>query len=269
MTAAGRIGAWALAALVLSTADQAAWAAEGLVPHRAIYRIGLASTHPKSTVVAAKGAMHYSFAETCDGWNVENQTFIQFSYVENPDSDTTWSFASTESKDGLRYRFRIRNDRDGETVERLQGDATLTTRGGAGVARYVQPAAAQVELPKGTLFPTEHLIQLLAAARSGAKSFNRIVFDGSSEDNPYEISALVLAPVKAEAAPQPKGLGPSRVWPMRLAFFPHNTKGDLPEFELGVRYRDDGIADRLQQDVEDMVLELVLAEIELLPKPSC
>ena len=269
MTAAERIGAWACAALILSTTGSVALAAEGLVSHRAIYRIALSSTQPQSSVTAAKGAMHYSFAETCDGWNVENQTFISFSYTEGTTAETTWSFASTESKDGLRYRFRVRNDRDGETVDRLQGDATLKARGAAGVARFVQPEAEEVELPAGTLFPTRHVQELLAAARAGTKSFNRVVFDGSSQDNPYEVSAVMLSPIAADGAPRPKGLGPSRIWPVQLAFFPHDGQGDLPEFELSVRYREDGIADRLVQDVDDIVLDLELTEIELLPKPTC
>jgi hypothetical protein len=43
----------------------------------------------------------------------------------------------------------------------------------------------------------------------------------------------------------------------------------LPEFELGARYREDGVADKITQHFENFSLVLSLKELEVLSKPDC
>ena len=56
---------------------------------------------------------------------------------------------------------------------------------------------------------------------------------------------------------------------MRLAYYPIADPAEIPKFEIGVRYREDGIADRILQDFGDFQLDLTLEELTLLPAPDC
>lgn len=246
-------------------------AAAELLSHRAIYRMALDEATGGSEVVAADGMMLYSFAEGCDGWTVENRTYLRLSYERGSDTETVWTFVSWEAADGLNFRFNARYEQDGNVVEKLRGAASLEASGGAGTARFTLPENEVVDLPEGAIFPTEHMLKLVAAARADRNILSEIVFDGSSLDNPYRVSAI-LAPLSAadsEALAKAAGLPQSPAWWVRMAFFPYGGEDPLPEFELGARYRDDGVADRITQHFENFSLVLRLKELEVLQKPDC
>lgn len=261
--------------LVLAVVVGLAWPAvvdaADFVGHRALYRVSLSSAEARSGVASVRGAVLYRFADACDGWTAENRTLLRLDYGEGDESETEWSHLSWESKDGLRFRFHVRDIRDGELAEELQGQASLTAPRGPGLAHFVLPEESDLRLPAGTQFPTRHLMALLDAARSGKRHESGIVFDGSSLDNPYTVGAVVRQ--VSESARRNLGkrakLAELPVWSLRLAFFPMAASEPTPKFEIGITLREDGIADSIVQDFGDFVLLLTLQNIELLPKPDC
>ncbi len=249
-----------------------ATASTTLVPHRGIYSIGLDRAEAGSGVVGVEGAMIYKFDESCEGWIVENQTLMRFEYEEGRSLDSSWSYVSWESKDGSRYRFRVNQTRNGKPGEMFRGTATTPGDGGAGQAHFTEPSRFEVALPPGTVFPTRHLLALIEAGRTGGLNFNRFMFDGTSPDNPYEVNAAITPTPKdiLGKATASAGFGARPGWNMSLAFYPWQApKGPLPEFQLHIQYRDDGIAEGLLQDYGDITLKLRLNKVESLPRPEC
>ena len=250
-------------------------AAARLVPHRALYRMTLKSARGGSGVVDAAGIMHYRVVETCEAWAVDTNIRLEINYAEGADVAITWSFAGVESKDGLAYRFRMRHSRSGQVVESLKGEARLEGVGLGGEARFDEPSGETIALAPGTLFPTRHLAALIAAAEAGKRFFPKAVFDGASLDNPYEIAATFTTKTAVEKAASVEallsaaGLERATVWPVRLAFFPKGSREAEPEFELGVDYRADGVAQRIEQDYGDFAIDMVPGEIEVLERPKC
>ena len=250
-------------------ATAAGMAESGLISHRATYRMSLGAATPGSGVIGARGVMEYRFADRCDGWTVENRTYLLLEYEGDGEVETASDFASWESKDGLGYRFRVRYTRDGKVVDVFRGVAELAGRGGAGVARFSSPADTAVDLPRGTLFPTEHLALLLDAAHGGGGHLVRTVFDGTSLENPYRISAFIKEVEGGEKPFATAGLSENRTWRMNLAFYPVALADPLPEFEIRVLYRADGIADGIRQDFSSFSVDLSLNDTEILPPPEC
>jgi len=257
----------AFAAPPLPDLDQEA--AARLVPHRALYRMTLKSARSGSGVVDAAGTMRYRVVETCEAWAVDTNIRLEIDYAEGADVAIAWSFAGVESKDGLGYRFRMRHSRGGQVVESLKGEARLEGVGLGGEARFDEPSGETIALAPGTLFPTRHLAALIAAAEQGKRFFPKAVFDGASLDNPYQIAATITTRKPAEAPPAAAALTAARVWPVRLAFFPHGSQEAAPEFELGIDYRADGVAQRIEQDYGDFAIDMVPGEIEVLERPKC
>ncbi|MGH6660362.1 MAG: EipB family protein, partial [Rhodospirillales bacterium] len=238
-------------------------AAARLVPHRALYRMTLKSARGGSGVVDAAGIMHYRVVETCEAWAVDTNIRLEISYAEGADVAIAWSFAGVESKDGLGYRFRMRHSRAGQVVESLKGEARLEAIGAGGEARFDEPSGETIALAPGTLFPTRHLAALIAAAEQGKRFFPKAVFDGASLENPYQIAATITTRKPAAPPPAAAALSHSRVWPVRLAFFPKGSQEAAPEFELGIDYRADGVAQRIEQDYGDFAIDMVPGEIEV------
>ncbi|MGE5502958.1 MAG: cell envelope integrity EipB family protein [Actinomycetota bacterium] len=263
----------AAAALAVAVAGAAsvAWAAPAeLVSHRAVYRMGLAQSRSGSGMAGASGTWAYEFADSCDGWTTEYRLAMNYSYSEGGEVQSTTDFLSWESKDGLKYRFRVRQARDGQVTEEIEGTAELKGKGQPGVVRYSRPEPRTVKLPKGTVFPTEHTARLIDTAATGGHMLVRSVFDGMGEEGPYEISAVIgrNGPGEAAAAPASPLLA-SPAWPMRMAFFPVQSKDALPDFEMSLNYHANGIADGILQIFKTFSLRGKLESVEMLPRKKC
>lgn len=245
--------------------------AADLAPHRAIYKMSLHSTKSSSGISGASGAMTYEFGDTCDGWTVANKTVLDFAYNEGGQIATTWDFLTWESKDGLKYRFRVRSTRDGQVTDEIDGMATLTGRGQGGVANFTSPDVMTMELPKGTVFPTEHTRRLIEAAQGGQKVLSRVVFDGSGVDGPFDVNALIgkAVPINANANAQLRHPLQTPSWHMDMAFFPTLSKAEAPDYEVSLRYHVDGVAEDVLQKFGTFSLKANLDSIERLPKPEC
>ncbi len=239
-----------------------------MAPHQATYRMSLASTQSGSGIVGANGTMSYKFADACDGWTVENRIAVTYAYSEGGQAQTSTDFVTWESKDGLRYRFRVRNSRDGQVTDEIEGTAELRGKGQGGVARFTRPEAMTVALPKGTLFPTEHTVRLMDAARAGRRSLLRVVFDGSDTEGPYDVNALIGPPSPQESNPA-SPLLEARAWPMSLAFFPVASADPAPDFEMRLNYHANGVAEDVVQSFKNFSLMGRLETIEALPRRGC
>ena len=233
-----------------------------LVPHRALYKMSLIEASPKSGIIGARGAMAYRFEDSCDSWISETKVILKINYSEGNEVETTWAFTSWESKDGLKYNFYVRHSRNGDVIEVLEGKAWRDTKDGAATAEYSIPEETTIKLPKGTLFPTRHLTELLKAGQAKQLTLSKVVFDGASLDNPYHINAMITKvstkKTKTKSAQH-----------VRMAFFPVKAKSEQPEFELGITYRPDGVAEHIKQEFGAFSLDLAPNNIEILKKSDC
>ncbi|WP_142850751.1 cell envelope integrity EipB family protein [Telmatospirillum sp. J64-1] len=264
-------GAVAMALLAGLGAAQAA----NLTPHRAVYQMSLASTQTSSGISAATGTMSYEFSDSCDGWTVQNRTTLLLAYTEGGQVESTWDFATWEAKDGLNYRFRVRSTRDGVLTEQVSGTARLDGPNQGGEAIFEQPEM-RMELPPGTLFPTQHTTGLLKAAAGDGRFLSDVVFDGSSEDNPFFVGTAIAGRQPAEPGGTASASGvlshpllaaPS--WRMVMAFFPAEDNAEQPDYEVSLRYHENGVAQELVQNFGNFSLRGRLESLEALPRPDC
>lgn len=255
----------------LISAPGAHAASPALANHQAAYKITLASVASGSGVASAEGAVLYRFADACEGWTVENRTVLRVTGDEGDVSETVWAYTSWESKDGLDFRVRVRETRNGDLTDDLRGKASLERLGGSGKAEFRAPLEAEIDLPAGTQFPTGHMRGLLEKARAGERYVPATVFDGADLDNPYRVGAVLGSAADGVRAGFSgwAGLTDLPVWSVQMAFFPVDEPAAVPKFEIGANYREDGIADKILQDFGDLVLRLKLENVELLPDPGC
>ena len=249
-----------------------------LIPHRAIYDMVMHSAERGSGISSAYGTMVFSFHDGCADWSSETNVKLKISYDEGDDVTTEWAFANWEAKDGLSYQFRMRRGRNGNEIENLKGRLVRSSPSAEAVARFSEPEGKTIRLPEGTLLPSSHMIELLKAGGQGKVMFSRMVFDGASLQNPYEINAVIAKRSLVSHSPRNAytnkiiaGSGLKAIPPRhyRLAFFPLSSSVEEPSFELGVDYRSDGIALFIRQDFGDFSLDLHLQRLELLEKPNC
>jgi hypothetical protein len=236
--------------------------------------MSLGSAKQNSGVVAATGSMAFSWGETCDGWTVEQRYKLSMHYSEDADVEMTSNFVTWESKDGQRYRFFQRKLKNGEVDEEVRGEATLDGNGKGGKVEFTKPNAQTLELAPGVIFPTAHTILLIERANAGEQFVAKKMFDGSSDENAIDVTAVIGGPQTASAGaaedPMKSPLLERPSWRMRLAFFPADaTADDKPDYELGMRLLDNGVSRDMVLDYGDFAIKAKLDKLEALPKPNC
>jgi len=244
--------------------------AADLVPHRAVYEMRLGAAKRGSTILDVRGAMVTETGESCDGWEVVQRMRLTFSRSDAEQVESDYSFASFESKDGLNYRFTVRNIEDGSPDEQLRGTATFENGRGNGRAVFNEPERKEFALPKGTMFPTAHTAALIDEARAGGLGAFLPVFDGARVEGAFDVNALITeARDKAPLDVKHALLADQPLWAMHMAFFPSDKAVEEPEYEMTVELLANGVARSLVLNYGDFTIEGKLVSIQALPQPKC
>jgi hypothetical protein len=242
-------------------------AGDTIAPHAAQYRLSL---HPNGAadVVAVKGRLEVRFEASCDGWRLEQSLGFRMVVEDGSGLEHLAYLVGFEENDGASFTFETHTWENRQLVEKVSGVVRKDPATGAVRVRYAAPEARAEALPAGTLFPGEHVRALLAAARAGERSTMRTVFDGSTADNPYEISAWI-GNEHGPGSADPLALAGRRSWPVRLAYFTLDATEPRPDFEMSVRLFDNGVAGDMIYDYDDFGIDVTLETVELLPQPRC
>jgi len=243
-----------------------------LAAHRALYRLKMDSA--RGDVQAASGTMAYEITDACDGWATRQRLSLDITNNDGQDIALVSDYATWESKDGLSMRFRMRQTTDTAVTEQVEGDAVLTAPGGGGTIRYTMPEERQMPMPPGTVFPMAHTAAIIAAAEAGKHFLALPIFDGTGEKGTQDSSVAITT-----WNPQPTGspypalaaLPSGRV---HIAFFDRDKAAKdskpagSPDYEVGMKYWANGVADDLTMDFADFVMLGKLSEFTI-PEPHC
>jgi hypothetical protein len=222
-----------------------------LAAHSALYTLTLATA--RGDVTSASGTMSYEVIDACDGWAVRQRLAMTLTNRDGQDIDMLSDYTTFESKDGLHLRFRLHQTTDASVTSDIAGEASLEWAGGPGEAHYTLPEDTIKKLPAGTLFPMAHTAAILAGAQAGKKLLQIPLFDGTSAEGVQDSSIVIIDWVGPHEGKWPElaALPSGRV---RIAFFDRGNEIVQPDFEVGMRYWDNGISDELVMDFGDFVM---------------
>ena len=239
-------------------------AAADLAAHRAIYELKLENSR-SGDVVAATGTMAYEVQDVCDGWATQQRLQMTITNRDGQDVEMVSDYTTWEAKNGLKLQFRMKQTTDQAVTSDVAGNATLKGTGLAGSVTFTSPNTSTKPLPAGTLFPMKHTEALLAAARDGKKFLALPLFDGTTDTGPQDSSIVIGGWTNK----------PHSTWPdlaklpsgrFHIAFFDRGPDKEEPDYEVSMRYWENGVADELHMDFGDFVMAGKLAEFKLLPK---
>ncbi|MCO6415968.1 cell envelope integrity EipB family protein [Siccirubricoccus sp. KC 17139] len=245
--------------------------AEAMVGHRAAYRLSLDRVRENSDIARAEGAMLYEVVDSCDGWATRQRFQLRLTDRDGQEVETTSDYSTFETKDGRTLRFTLTQTSQGAVSQRIAGEAEVTPEGGR--VRYTAPEAKEETLPRGTLLPMLHTIRALAAARANTRLLVVPLFDGTSADGAQDSTTVISAWQAPQAGrfPELAQLGSAR---MRVAFFDRNPAqgsngggASAPDYEVGLRYYANGVADELKMEFGDFTVDGKLQELSMLPNP--
>src|SRR6195952_3880949 len=154
-------------------------AASGVfLAHQALYELSLVKSRGSNSINGARGRILYNFSgSACEGYTSE---FRQVSELDSGEGKVTLSdLRSTSWEDGAgkSYRFKIdtrMNDADSSPV-----DGVAERDGDHVTVKLKQPVSKTFTLDGNTVFPTEQIKRIVAAAKQGKSILELSVYDGS------------------------------------------------------------------------------------------
>lgn len=241
-----------------------------LASHKAIYDIRLTSAKNGSPVLDVRGKMLFVMKKSCDGWISDHKFDLNYNYSGSPAVQVNTKFTSFEGFDGTLLNFSSNRMSNGEFDQELRGKAEVLATG-KGVAKFSIPEDLSFDLTQGTLFPAGHTVKLIEAAEKGQKFFKATVFDGSDEEGPVEINAVIGKKIAAPAAFKlNKDLMGVPGWSMRLAVFPQQGDSqDIADYEMSMELLENGVVNTMTVDYHDFSVSQKLVAIEPVKAEEC
>ena len=254
------------------SSGEAAAAAGGLAPHRAIYDIELKEANDRSGIEGMRGRMVYEFnGSACAGYTTN------FRFVTRIDSGdevrvTDQQSLTFEDLAKGKFRFATKSFTDDQLDKDVSGNAE-DANGKVSIDLTV-PAKKTLELADSR-FPTEHMLQVIDKARKGETFFEARIFDGSEDgDQTYLTTTIVghrQTPDKNDPdAEKAEVLKAMPYWPVSIAYFDEKTAGDaVPVYTQSFKLYENGVTRDLTLDYGDFVLSGHLIQLDMLGTGDC
>lgn len=247
-----------------------------LAAHRAVYELGLAKSDRSAGVSSVTGRLVFEFSgSVCAGYTM-NMRFVSRIGDNDGKLIITDTRASTwEAGDGKKLRFNSTQYVNSRLAETTIGSATHKKDGEDIAVVLKKPKAKSLTIGKKTLFPTDHLIRLIEAAKDKKRIVLLPVFDGSETgEKVYQTTAIIgrVGKNKDEnsVARKTSQLKNIRFWPVSIGYFDGGKPGEeTPAYQLSFDLYENGISDRLTLDYGKFALKGKLQKIEFLDEPSC
>jgi len=259
-----------LAALLPGSVSAAT--AVGLAPHRAVYDLQLKDASERSGIAGMYGRMVYEFnGNDCDGYTVS----FRFVTQVNTGEETRLTDQQTTTYEDLRnrsFRFLTRSFTDDKLDKEVRGNAR-DDKSGVNV-ELTSPDTKAVELAD-SIFPTEHMLEVIDRARKGERFFEARIFDGSDSGDKTLMTTTVLGrsemPEADDAdAAKAGSFAKQAYWPVTIAYYNDDAKGDaLPVYRMSFKLYENGITRDLTMDYGDFVLTGKLANLEVFKSAEC
>ena len=272
------LGLLAIAAVACGPAKAAATAA--FLPHQALYELSLLKSRGSSPVNSARGRILYNFSgNACEGYTSE---FRQVSELDVGEGKVTLSdlrSSSWEDGAGKTYRFQIEtrmNDADSNPV-----DGIAERTGDHITVKLKKPETKTFTLDGSTVFPTEQIQRIIAAARQGKSVLELTVYDGSDNgEKVYNTLSVIGQPIpgdKAIASPDPSTTNEQMRsltrWPVTVSYYDHDAKSkdgeQTPVYAMSFELFENGVSRALVLDYNDFVISGALGKFDVKDAKPC
>jgi hypothetical protein len=252
----------------------AAAAGGPFLAHQALYELSLVKSRGSNGINDARGRILYNFSgSACEGYTSE---FRQVSELDSGEGKVTLSdLRSTSWEDGAgkSYRFKIdtrMNDADSSPV-----DGVAERDGDHVTVKLKQPVAKTFTLDGNTVFPTEQIQRIIAAAREGKSVLELQVYDGSDNgEKVYNTLSVIGQPIPGDrtvAAPDPSTVNDAmkslKRWPVTVSYYDHDASArdgeQTPVYAMSFELFENGVSRALMLDYNDFVISGAMGKFDV------
>ena len=270
----------AAAACALGGGPAIAAGAMPFLPHQALYDLSLVKSRGSNAVNSARGRILYDFSgNACEGYTSEFRQVSELEVGEGKMMLSDLRSTSWEDSAGKSYRFKIEtrmNDADSSPV-----DGIAERTGDHITVKLKQPMVKTFTLDGATVFPTEQIQRIIAAAREGKSVLELTVYDGSDNgEKVYNTLSVIGQPIpgdKTIASPDPSTTNEQMKsltrWPVTVSYYDHDAKSkdgeQTPVYAMSFELFENGVSRALVLDYNDFVISGALGKFDVKDAKPC
>jgi EipB-like len=263
---------------VAGKADAAASGA--FLPHQALYELSLLKSRGSNSINSARGRILYSFSgSACEGYTSEFRQVSEMNSGEGKVSLSDLRSTSWEDAAGKTYRFKIDsrlNDSESSPV-----DGIAERSGDRITVKLKQPQVKTFTLDGATVFPTEQIQRIIAAAREGKSVLELSVYDGSDNgEKVFNTLSVIGRPIqgdKTDASPDPSTendvMKTMTRWPVTVSYYDRDAKPtdgeQTPVYAMSFELFENGVSRALVLDYNDFVISGALGKFDVKDSKPC
>lgn len=254
-----------------------AFAGVALAPHRAIYELKLRETRGSAGVDQVRGRIVYQFTgDACAGYKLNFRQVTEIGDGEGQTNVSDLRSETWEDGSGKSFRFSAKNFLNDQLDRDTDGQAERASN--AVKVTIAKPAKASKNYDALTLFPTEHLVKIIEAARRKDALLEARVYDGSEAgDKTFDTLSVIGKPSDAppsdiETPAKGPELDKQTYWPISISYFERGKKVEgeqTPDYQMSFDLYDNGVSRALKIDYGEFVLDGELKELEFLKPTAC
>ena len=237
-----------------------------MVAHHAFYTLSLASSR-QGAVTDARGTMTYDMTDVCRGWATSQRLKMDVTNRDGQLVKMTSDYATFESKDGRELDFHMRQVTDTAVTSKVEGSDVLDGPDGSGAGHDTRPELKTVKLPPGTRLPTTHTESIIAGATQGKRFLTLPLFDGTGADGAQNTFVVIENWNDPAHQPQP-ALSTQPFGRVHIAFFNLAPTEQTPDYQIGMRYYLNGVANDLAMDFDEFVVNGTLRDFKPAAQPT-
>jgi hypothetical protein len=271
----------AVVAAASGSAGGRAEAAAGgpFLSHQALYELSLLKSRGSAAINSARGRILYNFSgSACEGYTSE---FRQVSELDSGEKVTLSDLRSTSWEDGAgkSYRFKIdsrMNESDSTPVD------GIAERSGDHIdVKLKQPVSKTFTLDGATVFPTEQIQRIIAAAKEGKSVLELMVYDGSDNgEKVYNTLSVIGQPIPGDrtiSSPDPSTANDVMKsltrWPVTVSYYDREAKAkdgeQTPVYAMSFELYENGVSRALVLDYNDFVISGALGKFDVKDSKPC
>lgn len=275
-----RISFASLAVLAVVCGPARAVAGVPFLPHQALYDLSLVKSRGSNSVNSARGRILYNFSgNACEGYTSEFRQVSELEIGEGKIMLSDLQSSSWEDGEGKSYRFKVdarTNDGEPSSV-----DGIAERNGDHITVKLKQPQAKTFTLDGSTVFPTEQIKRIIAAAKEGKSLLELTVYDGSDNGQKvYNTLTVIGQPIpgtKEVASPDPSTTNEQMKsltrWPVTVSYYDRDAKAkdgeQTPVYAMSFELYENGVSRKLVLDYNDFVISGELGKFDVKDVKPC
>lgn len=227
---------------------------------------------------SAQGTLQIDLVKSCQDWTLQERLTVHLERPSGGRPESSVLYRGTEQLDEQRFSFaysRRHPDNDADVIGQVKQEGRVLA------ASFQAPQSQVIDLPRQTVFPVQHLRQLIGAARRGRRELVTIVFDGANLDA-YRALARISQPVEANpddpkvpdidrllAQTRSDSLPRGRIYPIHIDYFPVADPAAAPLLQRDMLLHESGVIIGMHIDFGDLRMDATLAHLSRQSPPDC